>query len=263
MHVEPFEVVGSAGRPVRAVAHGDPQAPTVLVAHGFKGFKDWGMFPWMCDQLANEGLRAVRFDFSHNGVEQSDFDRLDLFVLDTLTRHQEDLRALVDATPGPLGLLGHSRGGGDCLLFAPTEPRVKAVATLASVARAPALSPDEEGALRARGVLLVRNARTGQDMPVGRPLFEDGAAHDIPGAAARLSCPLLLIHGDADEAVDPAAARTLARRAPDATALLVPEAGHTFGATHPFAGPTPALSRVMARLADWLGRHLLHGSATE
>ena len=78
-----FEVKGSDGRPVRAVSHGDESAPAVLVAHGFKGFKDWGMFPWLAEQIAEAGLRAIRFDFSHNGVEETDFDRLDLFMLDT------------------------------------------------------------------------------------------------------------------------------------------------------------------------------------
>ena len=109
--MQTFSVAGSDGRPVRAVVQGPDGAPAVLIAHGFKGFKDWGMFPWMAARIADEGLRAVRFDFSHNGVEETDFDRLDLFLLDTPTRHQEDLRALADAIDGPLGLLGHSRGG--------------------------------------------------------------------------------------------------------------------------------------------------------
>ena len=132
-----FTVTGSGGKPVRAVAHGPEGAPAVLIAHGFKGFKDWGMFPWIAERLADAGFRAVRFDFSHNGVEATDFDRLDLFLLDTWTRPQEDMAAMSSARGGPLGLLGHSRGGADAILFARHEPRVRCVATLASVSDTP------------------------------------------------------------------------------------------------------------------------------
>jgi dienelactone hydrolase len=253
MHIE---ISGSDGRPVRAVRHGKANAPAVLVAHGFKGFKDWGMFPWICDQLAEAGLQAIRFDFSHNGVEETDFDRLDLFLLDTPGRHQEDLRALADAVPGPLGLLGHSRGGGDVILFAGTEPRVQAVATLASVATTVLTVPDAEKHLRESGFYPFPNARTKQLMPVGRHAFEDGPRHSIEDAVHALNCPVLLIHGDADEAVPLSAQTTLAAAQPAADVLTIDGAGHTFGASHPFQGPTPHLQEAMERLASFFREHL-------
>lgn len=253
-----FDVPGSDGRPVRAVATGPDDAPTVLVAHGFKGFKDWGMFPWIGERLAEAGLRVVRFDFSHNGVEARDFDRLDLFLLDTPTRHQEDLRALADAIDGPLALLGHSRGGGDVIRFAATEPRVQAVATLASVATTAVEVPNRERILRERGYYPFPNARTKQDMPVGRHAFEDGEAHAtaIHDAAAALRCPLLLIHGTADTSVPSEAQQALAAAQPAADVLTIEGAGHTFGAVHPFAGPTPHLVEAMTRLTSFLREHL-------
>ena len=225
---------------MRAVAHGPADAPAVLVAHGFKGFKDWGMFPWICERVAEAGLRAIRFDFSHNGVEEHDFDRLDLFLLDTPTRHQEDLCALAAAVPGPLGLLGHSRGGGDVILFAASEPRVRCVATLASVSSTVLGLPDQERTLREKGYYPIPNARTKQLMPVARHAFEDGRRYDLAEEASRLGVPLLLVHGDADESV-PVAAQTRLREAqPAADVLTIQDAGHTFGAVHPFAGPTRA-----------------------
>ena len=253
-----FELPGSDGRPVRAIAHGDEGAPTILVAHGFKGFKDWGMFPWVCDQLAEAGLRAVRFDFSHNGVETTDFDRLDLFLLDTPSRHQADLRALADAIDGPLGLLGHSRGGGDVIRFAASEPRVQVVATLASVATTDVEVPDREKHLRESGYYPFPNARTKQLMPVGRHAFEDGAAHAgaIEEAAAALDCPLLLVHGDADASVPIDAQQRLAAAQPAADVLTIEGAGHTFGAVHPFAGSTPHLDAAMARIIPFFREHL-------
>ncbi|MDJ0520630.1 MAG: alpha/beta fold hydrolase [Planctomycetota bacterium] len=255
-----FEVSGSDGRPVRAVSHGDPSAPAVLIAHGFKGFKDWGMFPWLAECIAAAGLRAVRFDFSHNGVERTDFDRLDLFLLDTPTRHQEDLHALAEHVPGPLGLLGHSRGGGDAILFAAREPRVRCVATLASIATTVVNVPDIEANLREKGYYPFPNARTKQLMPVARHAFEDGDRHSIEAAARGLTCPLLLVHGSDDESVPVDAQRQLAGWQPDAEVLTIEGAGHTLGAVHPFQGPTDELMLAGERVVEFFRTHLVHTS---
>lgn len=255
-----LEVAGADGRPVRGVVHGAPDAPAVLVAHGFKGFKGWGWFPWIADQLAAAGLRAIRFDFSHNGVETSDFDRLDLFAIDTPTRHQEDLRAVSGAVRGPLGLLGHSRGGADVLLFAAGEPRVRCAATLAAVDHFATLDQAGEATIRETGYLPVPNARTKQLMPMSRLAFEDARCHDLEGAVRSLDQPLLLVHGTADESVPPAALERLAAWAPNAEALAVDGAGHTFGAAHPWQGPSAELETVLARVTAFFRAHLLEAS---
>ncbi len=253
-----IEVPGSDGRAVRAVAHGADDAPTVLVAHGFKGFKDWGMFPWICDRLADAGLRAVRFDFSHNGVEVTDFDRLDLFAIDSAARHQEDLRAIAAAVDGPLGLLGHSRGGGDVVCFAADEPRVKCVATLASIASQDFAPADADAVLAEKGYYPFPNGRTKQLMPVTLPAFEDGRRrkHAIRDAAAALTCPALFVHGTQDESVPIAALDRLVEWCPRAEALRIEGAGHTFGAVHPFQGSTEALEEAASALAAFFRTHL-------
>ncbi len=78
-------------------------------------------------------------------------------------------------------------------------------------------------------------------MPVARHAFEDGERHSVEGAARSLSCPVLVIHGDADEAVPVQAQDDIASWVPASEVLRLPGAGHTFGAVHPFAGPTPDL----------------------
>ena len=53
---------------VRASARRHP-APAVLVVHGFKGFKDWGMFPPFSERLARAGFAAVTPSLSGSGVD--------------------------------------------------------------------------------------------------------------------------------------------------------------------------------------------------
>ncbi len=50
-----------------AISGGEP-APGVLIVHGFKGFKDWGMFPLMAERLAEAGFAACRFNLSGSGI---------------------------------------------------------------------------------------------------------------------------------------------------------------------------------------------------
>ena len=234
----------------------------MFVAHGFKGFKDWGWFPWLAEQLAAEGLEAVRFDFSHNGVEARDFDRLDLFARDNARRHQADLVALLAARPGPVGLLGHSRGGGDVLVCASRHPRVRCVATLASVAQGARLTPESEAELCTRGFVSIPNMRTKQQMPLGREAFDLGDVPSPVDAARALRCPTLLVHGEADTSVAPTALDALATAIPHAETWLVPDTDHVFGTGHPWGGPSGKIEAVASRLRAFFAEHLLGRGAS-
>jgi pimeloyl-ACP methyl ester carboxylesterase len=249
-----IEVPGSGGRPVRATVHGESGAPAVLVCHGFKGFRDWGMFPWLCEQIAATGFQAVRLDYSHNGVERRDFDRLDLFLLDTFTRHQEDLDALARRFAGPLHVVGHSRGGADAILFAAREPRVRAVATLAAVSDTTRAPGDAETVIRERGYYPYPNSRTGQLMPVARTQFDDATTHSVEAAARAYRGALLLVHGTADESVPASDLGRIAAWHGAAETLVVEGAGHTFGAVHPFRGPTAHLEEAAFAVTRFLRR---------
>ncbi|MXW55783.1 MAG: hypothetical protein F4Z59_03600, partial [Gemmatimonadales bacterium] len=96
----------------------------IVVCHGFKGFKDWGFFPYVCGRLAaRTGIPVVSFNFDGSGVRDADFDDLEAFSHNTFSRELWDLEAILDGlatgrlgglavTPATrFGLLGHSRGG--------------------------------------------------------------------------------------------------------------------------------------------------------
>jgi pimeloyl-ACP methyl ester carboxylesterase len=243
--------IGFEGRVCGVLHTAAPDAarPGVVIAHGFKGFSGWGMFPPIADALAEAGFAAVRFDFSWNGADgNGDFTRLDLFERNTLTREQEDLAWIVErvcagfdgrCVPGRVALLGHSRGGGGVIEYGARDPRVRAVVGLAAVARADRFPPEVRAQAERDGSYPVANARTGQLMPVGVDYFRDAPRHDILASARTLGSKLMCIHGTADTSVPIEEGRLLAEAA--GTPLVPIEgANHTFGMTHPPGPPTTA-----------------------
>ncbi len=262
-----------ASPPIR----GDLRVPTaatptaaVVICHGFKGFREWGFFPPLARAVARAGFAAVSFDFSRNGVgaDGRDFSALDLFAENTHSRNVEEIGLVVSAVLDgsladleirSLGLLGHSRGGGEAVLAAEQLP-VDALVTWAAISTVRRWEEEQIRRWGKGGTVVIANARTGQQMPMGpgywRDIEESGEALDIEAAARRLRAPWLIVHGTADESVPVDEARELSRHATAARLHEIDGGGHTFGATHPFAGPTPHLSEATRATIDWFGEHL-------
>lgn len=243
--------------------------PAVVVVHGFKGFKDWGMFPLLAERIARAGFTAVSVNLSGSGVDnEGRFAYPERFGHNTFRAEQADLRTLLGAlATGALdlpattefGLVGHSRGGGAAILAAAGDPRVRALVTWAAIATVERW-PGQDAEWRAKGKLDIVNSRTGEVLPLYLDVLDDLRAHrtllDIPAAAARLTVPWLLLHGTSDEAVPVAEAHALSAAQPAARLMLLEGAGHTFGAVHPFAGMTADLAVALDETVKWFGRHL-------
>jgi dienelactone hydrolase len=250
-------VLGEILIDVRAGGRGSPR-PAVVVVHGFKGFKDWGLWPALAERLARAGLSAVTLNLSGSGVDDSgEFVYPERFGHNTFSAELQDLRRVTDALaggelgvapPSAVGLLGHSRGGGIAVLHAASDARIKALATWAAISTVERWPASQRAAWRSAGVNEVKNVRTGQVLPLYPDVLDDierhAAALDIEAAAARVAVPWLIVHGTDDEAVALAEGERLAAAAPGARFLAVEGAGHTFGAIHPWGGATPALERV-------------------
>ncbi len=166
------------------------------------------------------------------------------------------------AIPSSLGLVGHSRGGGLSLLHTVRDSRVRALATWSAISTVERWRQPERERWRRTGVQEVRNARTGEVLPLYTDVLDDIEQHaadlDIQAAAARIAVPWLLVHGAEDEAVSIAEANRLAEVAggPRTEVLIIEGAGHTFGAMHPWNGSNPALDRVFDATLAFLAREL-------
>ncbi len=274
-----FRFSPATGRPLDGILDlpsGLGPHPTVVICHGFKGFLEWGFFPPLAELLAQRGFAAVRFNLSGAGMGPGDELVTDpeAFRTNTYTKELEDLLAVLDALGTALGterldldrlgLVGHSRGGAASLLASASEEwrdRVKALVTWAAIARVDRFGEDQMALWRKIGDFPVANARTGQELALGSEMREEVEARpahlDLLAAAGRRRAPWLIVHGREDESVPFQEAEELAGAATGTTQLLAIEGGgHTFGAKHPFAGPTPQLIEAMNATQTWLRRYL-------
>ena len=259
---------------VRFVDTGGLQ-PVVVFVHGFKGFKDWGPFPAWGRALAHAGFVAVHLNVSHNGVSAdapTAFTEMDRFARNTYTRERDDIRAVIDAVAdhalpeapidaSRIGLMGHSRGGGTAILQAARDDRVRTLVTWSAVSTfIGRFTDDQIRDWETHGYTEIVNSRTGQTMRIDRVVYDDAMVHadelDIEAAASQIDVPWLIVHADDDEAVDIAAAETLAATNDGAT-LLRADGGHTFGGAHPHDGTVPAsLQQVWDATIAFFDRHL-------
>lgn len=265
-------VLGELNIDVRTGDRKNPR-PAVLIVHGFKGFKDWGMFPLLAERIARAGFSAVSFNMSGSGVDDGgNFTRTGEFGRNTYSAELEDLgrmtaalttgRALDLPAPTAVGLLGHSRGGGVAVLHAASNPGIDALVTWAAIGTVDRWSDGAKDAWRRRGFLNIQNSRTGQTIPLSTDVLDDIDRNgttilDIEAAATRIRAPWLIVHGADDETVDVADSEGLAAAATNEHRLVtIPGAGHTFGATHPLKAVTPELDQAITESVAWFSRHL-------
>jgi pimeloyl-ACP methyl ester carboxylesterase len=102
---------------------GDPDAPPVLFAHG--GFDFAGTFDTLAPLVADAGWRVVSWDQRGHG----DSDHAHLYAWDADRR---DALAVLDSLgPGPIPVVGHSKGGTLMLALADAVPhRISHLANL-------------------------------------------------------------------------------------------------------------------------------------
>jgi fermentation-respiration switch protein FrsA (DUF1100 family) len=113
------------------------------------------------------------------------------------------------------------------------------------------------------GTIEIPHARLGINLPLNYVVAEDCLRHEagrlnISLAAATLNRPWLLVHGTEDESVPLAEAHELLQQSDRSwtEALFIEGAGHTFGATHPWQGPTDHTERLFDATARFFIHHL-------
>lgn len=262
-----YTLPGAKGRPMLIdVTYDDAlkNAPVVIFAHGFKGFKDWGTHNLVADYFARNGFRYLKFNFSHNGTtpdHPTDFADLIAFSDNTFSIELEDLDTIIDfacsgagmAAAEGVSLIGHSMGGGISIIKSAEDSRIKKLITMASISGFRNLWPQQsEAQWYLQGIIYMHNSRTGQQMPLKSTLLDDLDKHplrlNIQAKAAEIKQPWLLVHGDIDQTVPLEHARELHTAQPKTELMIIKGGDHVLGASHPYTQNT--LSTALQEYCD-------------
>jgi len=273
--VKNWTIPGADGEPIIGSTHRPDCEPrgTLIIAHGFKGYKDYGMFPLIADDGARCGFISHRFNFSHSGMTENidTFEKPELFERDTWNKQVHDLRTVIEhvssADDGlPHVLFGHSRGGVTVLLTAARYAdddsflQPAGLITVAAPSGCNFLSEEDQRVILDRGYVESPSSRTGQTLRVGRAFLteqlDDPENHDLLALVPRIRCPMLIVHGEDDPTVAVSSANAIAEAATaPVTELLVPGADHVMNTQNPTprdASPSDALRSLMLAMETFL-----------
>jgi|WetSurMetagenome_2_1015567.scaffolds.fasta_scaffold202541_1 uncharacterized protein len=243
----------------------------LIFVHGFKGFKDWGFFPYTAKHFADKGFFVLSFNFSHNGVDDQgfDFNRLDKFAENTVSLEVSELVQIINAYKngffeenvfGKICLIGHSRGGGVVLLSSLVE-KVDSYIVWASVAKFDRYTKRQKAEWRKQGYVEVLNSRTNQMMRMNVEVLEDVETNkdgslSIEKAVKDLKSPLLIIHGTEDLTVPIAEGEQIYNWSDKSITEFekLATCGHTFDVVHPFEGTNKKFDSVLSKSEEFLNK---------
>ena len=222
----------------------------IIFCHGYKGFKDWGCWNLVSDKFAENDLKFLKFNFSHNGgtlENPVDFPDLNSFGKNNYSIELNDVSRVIDFLLdnkdesfkfNEINIIGHSRGGGIATLAADKYSLNKLI-TWASVSDFGERFPKKSDLLiwKKNGIRFVENKRTKQMMPHLYQFYEDFITNEsklnIKKSLQNFKGKSLICHGSLDQAVNISNGHNLFNWGKH-TSMFKLRTNHTFGAKHPW-----------------------------
>jgi len=201
MNEQRISFFNSRGDTLAGVLHHPPAGDShgaVILCHGMESGKNSEKLIFLSRALAQRGILALRFDFRFVGESSGKFADI------TYGGEVEDLRAAHELIqkhqPGKIAILGSSMGGTVALMFAAQETSVATVVTIAAPLHPEnfakrVLTPLQFQQWREQGFTIYNGRR------LNVTLLDELERIDVPALARQIRCPVLILHGDADEVV--------------------------------------------------------------
>lgn len=219
----------------------------VILCHGMESNKNSEKLVFLSEALARRGILTLRFDFAYVGESSGKFADI------TYSGEVDDLKAayalVQNRQTGKTAILGSSMGGSVALLFAAQEPTVAALVTIAAPLHPEnfpkrVLTREQLQQWRERGFTVYN----GQRLNVS--LLDDLERINVSESARKIHCPVLILHGDADEIVPVEEAYELDSCLPNSKRLTILR-----GTDHRLSDPT-IMQRAIVEALEWLTQHV-------
>ncbi len=222
-------------------------SPCIIMSHGLEGSKDGKKWLLLASRLYQSGFSYLRFNYRGcgEGSEASE----GRFEDTTLSGRIQDYRAAIDfvnttaADRNRLAVVGSSLGG--MVAIAAHDARIKAMVALATPYRLKMPSDDQFKVYKNEKFFELSSGKR-----LNRRFFTNIKNYDISSAVGKIGCPLLIIHGSADEFVPLESAHHLYKKAKEPKRLEIIKGGsHSFN-------KSSHLEQVISLTLDWLKQYL-------
>ncbi|CAN5198996.1 hypothetical protein BH09BAC2_BH09BAC2_19390 [soil metagenome] len=250
--------------------------PLVIIINGHNGFYNYGMFPYIQNKFFENGISSFSFNYSHGGVtgDNDFFDDLEKYEKNCMRLETADVVSVLQKTKEPpfkshssFYLFAHSLGGVPALfgsnkatLFSLKINGIILVSTVSTIRYWP---PEVLQEWSVAGVYYKKNNRTQQELPQGFELLQEIMKSEtdwnILNAIKNLKVPILIVHGEKDEALPVSHAEALYHAAKSSdnknvSMMLLPDATHTFNTKHPFTASSAELENLLALSVSWISK---------
>jgi pimeloyl-ACP methyl ester carboxylesterase len=246
--------------------------PIVVICHSFMAFKNWGFFPYIGEKIAGAGFATFAFNFSFNGVNDSE-DRITefgKFEQNTFSRELKDCETVLTSIKngelnpdiidsGKIILLGHSRG--IAIVAAAKHRDVKGLISLSAIATFDRWTEHQKKNWREQGFLSLAKETLASPLRLGVGLLEDIEWNreeiSIMKAASKITVPWLILHGKMDVTVPLREAEQLYAAADKSRAeiVLMDKVGHLYNAATKEENNYATLDRVLGLVTAWLHKN--------
>lgn len=249
-------------------------SPCLIIVHGFKGFKDWGFFPFAGNYFSKHGYFVITFNFSHNGIGENltEFTELNKFAENTFSLEINELSQIINAYKNnffgksgfnSIGLIGYSRGGAVSILTAAQKSEIKAAAVWSSISKLDRYSERQKFEWRKKGFIEFFNSGTKQTMKMNLSFLDDieknkNTTLNIEKAVRKLDRPFLIAHGSQDLTSPIQEAKQLYEwsNKEQTEFYEIHAAGHTFNVKHPFEGTNEKLENLLNKTKMFFKQNL-------
>ena len=221
--------------------------PTVILAHGFGAAKEEsGMFDDIAKNLAGNGTLVYRFDFSGRGESGGDY------MNTSLSKQRDDLKSILDfvksrplVNTARVGILGQSFGTPTTITL---HPGIKSLVLMGSFGHVKDVMMNLFGEGYNPSGISTRVKTDGEVVKLNTVFWSDFENHDILKSIKQVKCPILFIHGSADDIVPVSEMETLFELANEPKEKLIIE-----GADHGLEPHRGIMNKVVV---DWFKKTL-------
>jgi uncharacterized protein len=200
----------------------------VIIVHGYSSNKDRPSITGLADELIRRNINSFRIDLDGCGESEGKFEE------QTITSAVDDISSAIELMKkrgySVIDLLGSSAGGLSVMAAALKHPEIHRIGLRAPVSDYPSQRLRKYGQQymddwKQKGYNYYESGNM-RKLKINYSFIEDAKKYVMYGKAKEIKCPILIVHGTADDAVDINDSRKLVKGLPNWKLIELEGADH-------------------------------------